>query len=169
MTGVQTCALPILQSAFGCGFEGKIDEEKVLKIINEYLDSGIRLISLADTAGHANPIKVERMFENIKKSAPYIELAAHFHNTYGMGIANVYAAYKSRVRYIETSFGGLGGCPFTKSATGNVATEDIVYMFKQEGLLKELNLDNMINTAKFFEELLGKELPGIIYKIHSIN
>ncbi len=158
-----------VQSAFGCGFEGKIDEEKVLEIINKYLDSGVRMISLADTAGHANPIRVERMFGAVSELSPDVELAAHFHNTFGMGLANVYAAYKSGVRYIETAFGGLGGCPFTKSASGNVATEDVVHMFRQEGMLKELDLNKMIDTAKYCEKLFGKELSGIIYKMGAIN
>jgi hydroxymethylglutaryl-CoA lyase len=102
-----------VQSAFGCGFEGPIAREKVLDIVKAYLDAGIRTVSLADTAGHAQPMQVEELYSSIRRLDATVEMACHFHNTYGLGLANCYAALKSGVTYFESAFGGLGGCPFT--------------------------------------------------------
>jgi hydroxymethylglutaryl-CoA lyase len=158
-----------VQSAFGCGFEGDISEDKVYSIVDKYLNVGIKNISLADTAGFANPEKVERMFSKILSMDSSIEAACHFHNTYGMGIANCYAAYKTGVKYFESAFGGLGGCPFTKKASGNVATEDLVEMFNNFGIIKEINLNSLIELAKMVSEHFNRELPGYVYKTGSIK
>lgn len=158
-----------VQSAFGCGFEGVIPEENVYQIIGKYLEAGIRMISLADTAGHANPAKVERMFGKIFEMEPEAELACHFHNTYGMGLANCYAAMRSGVRYIETAFGGLGGCPFTKKAAGNVSTEDFVHMLQNMGMREDINLSQISAVSKYAAGFFIKELPGYVYKTGSIK
>ncbi|MEK7721042.1 MAG: hydroxymethylglutaryl-CoA lyase, partial [Elusimicrobiota bacterium] len=123
-----------VQSAFGCGFEGRIPEERVLKIVRAYVEAGLRNISLADTAGHAHPAQVERMFSAVLALDPEVDCACHFHNTYGLGMANIFAAMRAGVTSFETSFAGLGGCPFTKVAAGNVATEDFVHVLQLEGL-----------------------------------
>ncbi len=125
-----------VQSAFGCGFEGPIPKARVLDIVKAYLDAGIRNISLADTAGHAQPAQVEELYGAIRQLDPNVELACHFHNTYGLGLANCYAALKSGVTYFESAFGGLGGCPFTKLPAGNVSTEDLVHSLQRMGLRK---------------------------------
>lgn len=153
-----------VQSAFGCGFEGAIDENKVYTIIQKYLDAGITNISLADTAGHAHPSKVERMFNHLRKLSDKTEFACHFHNTYGMGMANCYKAMECGVKYIETAFGGLGGCPFTKMASGNVATEDFINMMNLMDKKKDIELDRIIEVSKSASEFFGKELPGYVYK-----
>lgn len=158
-----------VQSAFGCGFEGNVPEEKVIDIVKTYLDAGIRTISLADTAGYANPRKVERMFGAIHQLDNTVETACHFHNTYGMGIANVYAAYKSGVQYFESAFGGLGGCPFTKVAAGNVATEDVVTMFQEMAIREDLDLNKIKSVSNYASGFLIRELPGFTYKIASIK
>lgn len=158
-----------VQSAFGCGFEGDIDELKVYSIIEKYIDAGIRLISLADTAGFANPEQVERMYSKVFGMSNELELACHFHNTYGMGIANCYAAYKVGVQYYEAAFGGLGGCPFTKKAAGNVPTEDLIEMFQNFGLLKQINLSELVELAKSVSNYFDRELPGYVYKTGSIK
>lgn len=158
-----------VQSAFGCGFEGDIDENKVYSIVEQYIAAGIRNISLADTAGFANPIKVERMYNKVFQMNDDLELACHFHNTYGMGIANCYAAYKSEVQYYEAAFGGLGGCPFTKTAAGNVPTEDLVEMFQNFGLIPHINLSELVELAKSVSTHFGRELPGYVYKTGSIK
>lgn len=158
-----------VQSAFGCGFEGDIDEQKVYSIIEKYIDAGIRLISLADTAGFANPEQVERMYSKVFAMSNELELACHFHNTYGMGIANCYAAYKAGVQYYEAAFGGLGGCPFTKKAAGNVPTEDLIEMFQNFGLLKQINLPELVELAKSVSNYFDRELPGYVYKTGSIK
>ncbi|MCK5742226.1 MAG: hydroxymethylglutaryl-CoA lyase [Chlorobi bacterium] len=153
-----------IQSAFGCGFEGKIEEDKVLSIVKRYIDAGVKIISLADTAGHADPAQAERMFKAIHALDPSVETACHFHNTYGMGLANCLAAYNHGVTYFETAFGGLGGCPFTKIAAGNVATEDVVHMFQKMGILKDLDLQKLIAVPTYCSGFLIKDFPGFIYK-----
>lgn len=158
-----------VQSAFGCGFEGDISEDRVYSIVEKYINAGIKNISLADTAGFANPVKVERMFTKLLEMDKSLELACHFHNTYGMGIANCYAAYKSGVKYFESAYGGLGGCPFTKKASGNVATEDLVEMFQNFGIMKEVNLQSLIELAQVVSTHFNRELPGYVYKTGPIK
>lgn len=158
-----------VQSAFGCGFEGKIPLERVLSIVEKYLENNLTNISLADTAGHANPNMVKEYFESIKKLDENVELACHFHNTYGMGMVNIQAAIDCGVKYIETSFGGLGGCPFTKVPAGNVATEDLVHYLWRQGYEIDIKLDILIELAKDVENYLGYKLPGYVYKTGKIN
>jgi hydroxymethylglutaryl-CoA lyase len=158
-----------VQSAFGCGFEGAVSETAVLNIIDKYFEAGITNISLADTAGHANPKKVEKLFGAVRKMNPEAELACHFHNTYGMGLANCLAALNSGVKYFETAFGGLGGCPFTKVAAGNVPTEDFIHMMQQMGLLENLGIEKSINVAKYVSGYLMRDLPGYVYKLGPIK
>jgi hydroxymethylglutaryl-CoA lyase len=153
-----------VQSAFGCGFEGRIDEDRVHGIVSDYLQAGIKNISLADTAGHANPAQVKRMFGRIKELDNEVELACHFHNTYGMGLANVLAAMDSGVTYIESAFGGLGGCPFTKLAAGNICTEDLVHMLHRMKIRKDIDLKKLIGIAKYASGFFVKDLPGYVYK-----
>jgi hydroxymethylglutaryl-CoA lyase len=157
-----------VQSAFGCGFEGPIDQQKVLDIVKAYLDADIRTVSLADTAGHAQPQQVEDLYGSIRQLDPGVELACHFHNTYGLGLANCYAALKSGVIYFESAFGGLGGCPFTKLPAGNVCTEDLVHSLQRMGLRKDIKLDVLLNVARQVSAYFGRELPGFILKSGSI-
>ena len=157
-----------VQSAFGCGFEGPIPEENVLKIIERYLSAGVKNISLADTAGHAHPFQVERLFTKIHEMDPNVELACHFHNTYGLGLANCFAALKAGVSFLESAFGGLGGCPFTKLPSGNVSTEDLVHSLQRSGLSMDLNLDKLIELAKDVSRFFERELPGFVMKSGSI-
>ncbi len=157
-----------VQSAFGCGFEGPIPAARVLDIVKAYLDAGIRNISLADTAGHAQPQQVEDLYGEIRRLDPQVELACHFHNTYGLGLANCYAALKSGVTYFESAFGGLGGCPFTKLPAGNVSTEDLVHTLQRMGLRKDIRLDVLLEVARQVSAFFGRELPGFILKSGSI-
>lgn len=158
-----------VQSAFGCGFEGKIPDEKVITIVKKYLDAGIKNISLADTAGHAIPDQVTRLFEALNKLDSSVEWGCHFHNTYGMGIANCYAALQSGVKYFESSIAGLGGCPFTKVAAGNVCTEDFLHSLQRAGHKKDIELAKLIDLAKNFSQYFNRELPGLVYKCGAIN
>ena len=154
-----------VQSAFGCGFEGIIPLERVIGIIEKYFENGITNISLADTAGHANPEQVEKMISEIYKRNPDVTLSAHFHDTYGIGIANCYTAYKNGVKYFESAFAGLGGCPFTAKASGNVCTEDLVNMFNKIGIPNDIKLSKILDIAKEAEAFFGRELPGKVYRI----
>jgi hydroxymethylglutaryl-CoA lyase len=157
-----------VQSAFGCGFEGPVAQEKVLGIVKAYLEAGIRNISLADTAGHAHPKQVEDLYGAIRDLYPDVELACHFHNTYGLGLANCYAALKSGVTYFESAFGGLGGCPFTRLPAGNVSTEDLVHSLQRMGLREDIRLDALLDVARQVSAFFNRELPGFILKSGSI-
>ena len=153
-----------VQSAFGCGFEGPIPEERVLEMVEAYLEAGLFNISLADTAGHAHPAQVERLFEAVFDLDPNIECTCHFHNTYGLGMANIMAAMGAGVTSFETSFAGLGGCPFTKVAAGNVATEDFVNALQMEGLRGDVNLNKLMGVASDVATYFEREMPGCVYK-----
>ncbi len=153
-----------VQSAFGCGFEGRIPSERVLGMVRTYLDAGFRQISLADTAGHAHPSQVEELFGAVMALAPDVECTCHFHNTYGLGMANAYAAMRVGVTHFETSFGGLGGCPFTKVAAGNVATEDFVFALHRQSLRPDIDLARLVNLARQVAHHFGRELPGYVQK-----
>jgi hydroxymethylglutaryl-CoA lyase len=154
-----------IQSAFGCGFEGKISGDKILYIASRYLDEGILNISLADTAGHAYPEQVKRIFSSIKKIEGNVVLTAHFHNTYGLGMANCYAALAEGVEYYETAFGGLGGCPFTKVAAGNVSTEDFVFALNRNENRKDINIQNIMDVSKDAQHYFCKELQSYVLKL----
>jgi hydroxymethylglutaryl-CoA lyase len=153
-----------VQSAFGCGFEGPVPEERVLSIVKEYLGAGLRRISLADTAGHAYPEQVERLYGSILALAPDVEPACHFHDTYGLGMANVWAAMRSGVVSFESSFAGLGGCPFTKVAAGNVATEDLVAGWQRSGIRTDVDLAILVEVARSVAAYFGREMPGRVHK-----
>jgi len=154
-----------VQSAFGCGYEGEIPEDRVYRIVERYFSEGIKKISLADTSGYAFPSKVERMFRTIQKMEPNAEFACHFHNTFGLGIVNSYVAMQNGVKYIETAFGGLGGCPFTKQPAGNVCTEDFVYMLQKMGLRNDIDIGKIISVTKYACGFFMKDLPGYVYKV----
>lgn len=157
-----------VQSAFGCGFEGAVPPEQVLRIVRRYLDAGLTRISLADTAGHATPDRVERLFGEIRKFNPGVELACHFHNTYGMGLANTYAAMRAGVVSLECAVGGLGGCPFTKIAGGNVCTEDLVHMLQHMEIRRDIRLDGLTTLAGALAAHFGRELAGVIQRTGAI-
>jgi len=157
-----------VQSAFGCGFEGPIASDKVIGIVKEYLAAGIRNVSLADTAGHAYPGQVEDLFSRIADLAPDVDLACHFHNTYGLGLANCFAALRSGVTYFEAAFGGLGGCPFTKVPAGNVSTEDMVHSLQRMGLRPDIKLDDLLSVARQVGSFFNRELPGFILRSGSL-
>jgi len=154
-----------VQSAFGCGFEGPVPEERVLKIAEQFLNSGFRNISLADTAGQGMPAQVERLFNAILKMAPDAECACHFHNTYGLGMANCCAAMSVGVKCFESSLAGLGGCPFTKVAGGNVCTEDLVHYLHRLGQRPEVNQERLVELARDLSGFFKREMPGMVYKI----
>ena len=157
-----------VQSAFGCGFEGAIPSERVIAMVGRYLEAGHRRISLADTAGHAHPAQVERLFSGVLGMAPDVEAACHFHNTYGLGLANVFAALSVGVTSFECSFAGLGGCPFTKVAAGNVATEDLVHALHLGGLRTDVDLERLIGLARAVEAHFGRPLPGLVHSVGAI-
>jgi hydroxymethylglutaryl-CoA lyase len=153
-----------VQSAFGCGFEGPVPEERVLGMVRVYLEAGLRSISLADTAGHADPAQVERLFGAVLKLDPAVECTCHFHNTYGLGMANIFAARRAGVTSFETSFAGLGGCPFTRVAAGNVATEDLVHVLQRQGFRTDVDLECLIALARDVAAHFGRDMQGYVHR-----
>ncbi|MCO5250653.1 MAG: hydroxymethylglutaryl-CoA lyase [Candidatus Kapabacteria bacterium] len=151
------------QSAFGCGFEGKISEKVVLSIIESYFNSGLNNISFADTAGHAYPQQVERIIKEVYRMNADANITVHFHNTYGLGIANCYAAMNCGVKTFETAFGGLGGCPFTKVAAGNVSTEDFVHLLHRNGLRTYIQIEKITEVSQLAEAFFEKKLQSYVY------
>jgi hydroxymethylglutaryl-CoA lyase len=157
-----------VQSAFGCGYEGYVPPDRVIGIVRRYLDAGLTTISLADTAGHATPDEVEKMFHAIRELDEAVECACHFHNTYGLALANCFAAMKAGVKYFESSVAGLGGCPFTKIAGGNLCTEDFVHMLQRMDLRHDIKLDGLLEIATDIARFFDREMPGTVYRTGTI-
>jgi hydroxymethylglutaryl-CoA lyase len=150
-----------VQSAFGCGFEGAVPFARVQGLVHAYAEAGLRNVSLADTAGHAYPEQVRRFFGELGGD---LDFTGHFHDTYGLGMANVYAAMAEGVATFETSFAGLGGCPFTKVAAGNVATEDLVHGLRRAGQRPDVDLDALVAVARDVAAFFVRDLPGRVHR-----
>jgi len=157
-----------VQSAFGCGFEGDVPEARVLDLVRRYLDAGLTSISLADSAGHAHPEQVRRLFTDVRALDARIECVAHLHETYGLGLANAFAALDAGVRQFETAFAGLGGCPFTAVAGGNVATEDLVHLLQRMGQRTDIRLDRLVALARDTDRFFERTLPGTIHRTGAV-
>ena len=138
-------------------------EPRVLALGAAYLEAGLDRISLADTAGHGHPAQVRRLFGALRNLGP-AQLACHFHDTYGLGMANVMTALEEGVDLCETSFAGLGGCPFTKVAAGNVATEDLVHALQRTGQRKDIDLAALVAVAKDVAAWAGRDLTGRVHR-----
>jgi hydroxymethylglutaryl-CoA lyase len=153
-----------VQSAFGCGYEGAIPAARVVEIASRFFDAGFTTVSLADTAGHATPPIVTSLFETLRAGAPGAEFACHFHDTYGLAMANAYAALEAGVRSFEAAFGGLGGCPFTALAGGNLCTEDFVHLLQREHMRTRIRLPELIDLTRQAEAFFERPLPGIVHR-----
>lgn len=153
-----------ISAAFGCPFEGAVPASRVIDIARAMADAGAVEIALADTIGVAVPAQVEELFGRLADAAPNVAMRAHFHNTRGTGIANAWAAYRSGVRVLDASLGGLGGCPFAPRATGNIATEDLVFLLDRSGVPSGVGLDRLIAINNWFAGLLGRSLPSAVAK-----
>lgn len=153
-----------ISAAFGCPFEGAVPPARVIDIARAMADAGAVEIALADTIGVAVPAQVEELFGRLAEAAPGVAMRAHFHNTRGTGIANAWAAYRSGVRVLDASLGGLGGCPFAPRATGNIATEDLVFLLDRSGVSSGVDLDRLIAINGWFAGLLGRALPSAVAK-----
>ncbi len=158
-----------IQSAFGCGMEGTIPESRVLGIVRTYLDAGLRMISLCDTAGHGVPGQVRDLYGAVFALGSGVECACHFHDTYGLAMANTLAALDAGVTHVESAFAGLGGCPFTAATGGNLCTEDFVYFLQRTGRRQDVGLGSLIAVASEASEFFGRALPGTVYRIGPID
>ena len=151
-------------TAFGCPFEGRIDEDRVVSIARAYREMGIDGITLADTTGMANPRQVARLVARVLDDMPATHLTLHFHNTRGLGLANVLAAYEAGARRFDAALGGLGGCPFAPGASGNICTEDLVNMCEEMGIPTGVDLQKLIALSRTLPALVGHDVPGQVAK-----
>jgi hydroxymethylglutaryl-CoA lyase len=142
--------------AFGCPFDGEVSDEQVLRPVRVAHELGVPEIVLADTIGVADPWLVRRRIERVRHAAPKAKLRLHFHDTRNTGLANAFAGVEAGVDVLDASCGGLGGCPFAPAATGNIATEDLVYMLERGGFETGYDLGRLIETANWVTGLLGK-------------
>ena len=151
-----------LSAAFGCPFEGRVDPDHVLRIAGRVAESHPDEIILADTIGVGVPTQVRELVEGVAEHG--ITTGCHFHDTRNTGIANAVAAIESGATVLDASVGGTGGCPFAPRATGNISTEDLVYILHGMGHETGIDLTKLIQVAAWLSEQLGKELPGQVYK-----
>ncbi len=151
-------------TAFGCPFEGKIAEDRVLSLVRQYREMGIQGITLADTTGMANPRQVATLVKQVLDIVPAAALTLHFHNTRGLGLVNVMAAYEAGARRFDASLGGLGGCPFAPGASGNVCTEDLVNLCHETGIETGIDLPALIRLSRKLPALLGHDVPSQVAK-----
>ncbi|HLR70826.1 MAG TPA: hydroxymethylglutaryl-CoA lyase [Pseudogracilibacillus sp.] len=157
-------------TSFGFPFEGEISEDTVQHYIDTYLAMGMDSITLADTTGMANPVQVKRLVKKVMKQIGEVPLTLHFHNTRGMGLANVVAAIEAGATRFDASLGGIGGCPFAPGATGNICTEDLVHMLMEMEIETAVELDKLIDLSKGLPELLGREdIPGQVVKAGKVT
>lgn len=153
-----------LSVCFGCPFEGEVPLAQVLRIAEDLAMLGIRHLSLADTTGMATPPLVRERVLAVREALPGVALALHVHNTRGLGLCNVMAALELGLDRFESSVGGLGGCPFAPGATGNVVTEDLVYLLEECGVATGVDLERLIEAAQTMERAVGHPLPGQVMK-----
>jgi len=148
--------------AFGCPFEGDVPVEAAMRLVDAYAGLGFDALTLGDTTGMATPRNVAQLVEAIRKRHPEIPIALHFHNTRGVGLANVMVGLDLGIREFESSIAGLGGCPFAPGATGNLATEDLVWVLEREGVETGIDVEAVVAIAHWLEEQLERPLPGAL-------
>ncbi len=153
-------------TAFGCSLQGVVAEDDVVRVAVALREAGADAVSLADTVGYANPAQVKRLFKMVRAAiGEDFAIEAHFHNTRGLGLANALAAYEVGVRNFDSTLGGLGGCPWAPGASGNVVTEDLVFMFESMGVKTGIDIGKLIEVRKsVFAALPDAELYGHIAK-----
>jgi hydroxymethylglutaryl-CoA lyase len=158
-----------IQCAFGCRYEGAISETVVYDLVKHHLDAGVQEIALADSTGMGNPVQVAAMMQEVLTLCGDVPVSLHLHNTENKGYANVCAAIAVGVRQFDTAFGGLGGCPFIKGATGNIATEDTVHLLHQMGHTTGIDMKQVAQVSCAMEALLGGSVPGLLYRLLDNN
>ena len=161
-----TCVLEVgISTAFGCTIQGRVEPAEVLRLVAAALDAGADRVGLADTVGYADPLMVRRLFEQCGAVAGERLSCGHFHDTRGLGMANVYAAWEAGIRRFDACLGGIGGCPHAPGASGNVATEDVAYLFASMGVPTGLDFDALIALrAKVATWLDGETLHGTLWR-----
>ena len=153
-----------LAASFGCPFEGDVPIDRSVKLAEQCAEAGAEEIALADTIGVGAPIDVRNRFDAVRAVTGDLPLRAHFHNTRNTGYANALVAYEAGVTILDASLGGIGGCPFAPKATGNIATEDLVYLFERSGIRTGVDLDALIEHAQWLQGALGHDITGQLSK-----
>lgn len=149
-----------VSTVFGCPYEGAVSIDSVIRVAENLFEMGIYELSLGDTIGAANPAQVQTVLEAILKRFPREKIALHFHDTRGTALANVLAALDMGINSFDSSVGGLGGCPYAPGASGNVATEDLIYMLEGMGIETGVKLNQILKSAKYIQKRLGRKLPS---------
>jgi hydroxymethylglutaryl-CoA lyase len=160
-------AIPLtagVATSFGCPFEGDVSTDAVLRVVDAYLRVGVEEISLGDTTGMATPRNVESLLRTLRDHHPRTPFALHFHNTRGLGLVNVMTGLELGIDRFESSIGGLGGCPFAVGATGNVCSEDLIYLLDELGITSGIDLQKLIAVADAVQDEFARELPGQLMK-----
>jgi hydroxymethylglutaryl-CoA lyase len=153
-----------VSAAFGCPFEGEVPVARVVELAQRVAEGRPHEIALADTIGVGVPGQVAELVGRVREAVPGIPLRCHFHNTRNTGLANAWAAVEAGVRTLDASLGGIGGCPFAPAATGNIPTEDLVYLLHRCGYATGIDLDAAIATGKWLQDTLGRPVPGMLIK-----
>jgi isopropylmalate/homocitrate/citramalate synthase len=153
-----------IATAFGCPFEGAVDPDRVLRLATQFIEAGVAEVDFADTVGMAVPPQIERMLGRARRQFPGARIGIHMHNTRNLGLANAYAAVVGGADVLDASTGGAGGCPFAPKATGNIPMDDLVFMLEGMGIKTGVNLDKLVETSRWFEEILEHPLPAMLPK-----
>ncbi len=154
-----------VQCSFGCLYDGEIGPDQVLRILEGYLKQGVDVICLSDTTGMATPVKLDRILEKAIPLAGDVPVMLHLHDTRGLGLVNVMTALSHGITIFDTSLGGMGGCPFVPGASGNIATEDFVYLMETLGIETGIDKTKVAKCSKKISDFLGKPLSGRMYKL----
>ncbi len=153
-----------VSAAFGCPFEGEVPPERVIEIVQRVAEAGPVEIALADSIGVAVPAQVSELLGRVSEAVPGVPLRCHLHNTRNTGLANAQAAVDAGVASLDASIGGIGGCPFAPAATGNIPTDDLVYMLERSGISTGVSLEKIIETSLWLQETLGRGVPAMLPK-----
>jgi len=153
-----------IAASFGCPFDGEVPEGLVVDMAKQLSGAKPREISLADTIGVGNPWHVKSLVSKLRGELPDMPLRGHFHNTRNTGLANSYAAIEAGITTLDVSIGGIGGCPFAPAATGNIPSEDLIYMLERKGIKTGMHLEHVIQTAQWLSEKMEHALPGMVSK-----
>lgn len=156
-----------LSTAFGCPMEGDVPQNVVEGFVQRFADLGVRGVTICDTTGMAHPAQVATMANDLQKKFPELQLTFHFHNTRGMGLANVLAAVQSGITRFDGSLGGLGGCPYAPGASGNISSEDAIHMLDAMGYDTGIDIPKLLQLAKELPMIVGHEVPGQVAKAGS--
>ncbi len=160
--GIRTNVM--VSSAFGCPFEGEVPVARILEIVKQIVDGEPVELGIADSIGVAVPTQVTDLLGAVQEIVPDLPIRCHFHNTRNTGLANAQAALEAGVASLDASIGGIGGCPFAPAATGNIPTDDLLYMLDRSGVQSGVSLDKIIETSNWLQEQLGRDVPAMLPK-----